>query len=89
MTIIPTLPPRRSVDINVFVIDNVNVNVNVGVRKDAPMDLPQLPRPIMREPTRQRLGMLRSVLGHLLKHAQPVSFSPVPVGKRIQTRRDA
>jgi hypothetical protein len=41
------------------------------------------------EPTRQRLDMLRSVLGTILEGAQPASFSAVPEGKRIQIRRGA
>jgi len=41
------------------------------------------------ETTRQRLDMLRSVLGAILEDSQPVSFSAVPEGKRIQTRRGA
>lgn len=41
------------------------------------------------ETTRQRLDTLRSVLGTLLEDPQPVSFSAVPEGKRIQTRRGA
>ncbi|HEY0155898.1 MAG TPA: hypothetical protein VGF28_01250, partial [Thermoanaerobaculia bacterium] len=41
------------------------------------------------ETTRQRLDLLRSVLGTILEDAQPVSFSAVPEGKRIQTRRGA
>jgi hypothetical protein len=41
------------------------------------------------ETTRQRLDMLRSVLGAVLDNAQPTSFSAVPEGKRFQTRRGA
>lgn len=39
--------------------------------------------------TRERLAVLRSVLGTILEDAQPLSFSAVPEGKRIQTRRGA
>jgi hypothetical protein len=41
------------------------------------------------DPTRQRLDMLRSVLGGMLDEAQPTSFCLVPEGRRIQTRRGA
>lgn len=41
------------------------------------------------EATRQRLDVLRSVLGAILDDAQPATFSAVPEGKRIQTRRGA
>lgn len=34
-------------------------------------------------------AVLRSVLGTILKDAQPMSFSAVPEGKHIQTRRGA
>lgn len=39
--------------------------------------------------TRERLAVLRSVLGGILEDGQPLSFSAVPEGKRIQTRRGA
>jgi hypothetical protein len=39
--------------------------------------------------TQQRLALLRTVLGALLQETPPASFSAVPEGKRIQTRRGA
>ena len=39
--------------------------------------------------TQQRLALMRTVLGAILEEALPVSFSAVPEGKRIQTRRGA
>lgn len=39
--------------------------------------------------TQQRLALLRTVLGAVLQEAPPTSFSAVPKGKRIQTRRGA
>jgi hypothetical protein len=41
------------------------------------------------ESTRQRLDILRSVLGAILESGEPRSFSAVPQGKRIQVRRGA
>jgi len=37
----------------------------------------------------QRLALLRTVLGAVLQEAPPTTFSAVPEGKRIQTRRGA
>jgi hypothetical protein len=39
--------------------------------------------------TRERLDVLRTVLGAILEEGAPASFSAVPEGKRIQTRRGA
>jgi hypothetical protein len=53
----------------------------------------QMAKAVKEEPalasTRERLDVLRSVLGGILEEAQPTSFSAVPEGKRIQIRRGA